>query len=194
MLSPMMGTIPNFRVLLFSHTYTYTYINTETGFQSFVSNIRVVDTYTCGVACDTASCNASPESGLKAVYTHLSRARVSTVGEREEVLGGEGVRARRKKLLDKEERDDEKKRNDDEGEGREGEVGLSRKGGKSLRRKHWGISRYVGYIENGENKGEREVKIFERRKKIRRDSGRHRIEENSASREAGKRKRRQGRD
>lgn len=83
MLSPMMGTIPNFRVLLFSHTYTYTYINTETGFQSFVSNIRVVDTYTCGVACDTASCNASPESGLKAVYTHLSRARVSTVGERE---------------------------------------------------------------------------------------------------------------
>lgn len=33
---------------------------------------------------------------------------------------------------------------------------VSRKGGKSLKRKHWGISRYVGYIENkGEREGER---------------------------------------
>lgn len=61
---------------------------------------------------------------------------------------------------------------------------VSRKGGKSLKRKHWGISRYVGYIENkGEREREREAKMFERGKKIRRDSGRHRIEENSTSRE-----------
>lgn len=76
LLSSMMETIPNFRILL-RHTYARTQARTGTGFQSFVSRCTSSgaarsSVYTCGVACDTASCNASPESGLKAVYTHLA--------------------------------------------------------------------------------------------------------------------------
>lgn len=76
LLSSMMETIPNFRILL-RHTYARIQARTGTGFQSFVSRCTSSgaarsSVYTCGVACDTASCNASPESGLKAVYTHLA--------------------------------------------------------------------------------------------------------------------------
>lgn len=54
-----------------------------------------------GVACDTASCNASPESGLKAVYTRLACA--SFHSRRRKRRSSEKGGARRKKLVDKEE-------------------------------------------------------------------------------------------
>lgn len=124
-------------------------------FQSFVSRCK---RSSIGVACDTASCNASPESGLKAVYTRLACA---------------SFHSRRRKR-----RSSEK----DDGEGRN----ISRKGRRKSLKRNTGGSR-ERYIGNGDKD------FRERGKKIRRVSGRHRIEENSrARRENGERKRRRG--
>ena len=102
LLSSMMETIPNFRILL-RRTNTYARARARAhrhSFQSFVSRCTRKRS-SIGVACDTASCNASPESGLKAVYTRLACA--SFHSRRRKRRSSEKGGARRKKLVDKEE-------------------------------------------------------------------------------------------
>lgn len=55
-----------------THTHTHTHRRAFKVSYHERSKAWSTKVYTCGVACDTASCNANPESGLKAVYTHLA--------------------------------------------------------------------------------------------------------------------------
>lgn len=122
LLSSMMETIPNFRILL-RRTNTYARARARAhrhSFQSFVSRCTRKRS-SIGVACDTASCNASPESGLKAVYTRLACA---------------SFHSRRRKR-----RSSEK----DDGEGRN----ISRKGRRKSLKRNTGGSR-ERYIGNGD--------------------------------------------